>query len=541
MNSKKLILIGVFSRICFIVMSVMCVLSLHTIWDISVEKNIGYWDKHKIAGIFIILMTAIEILYFIYALPKTYKQTIKKEKAFYRAVYMYDVQKILFDAYKSPNNISIALDKVASMLSAETAFLFNIKGRYIDRVYFSGEDSPDWVDYLCSVNVDKWNMPFVKLLKNGESVLYYGNDKKYSDISDAELELLSKYDINSIMIAPVRDSDNSLVGMLGCINMFEKWNDSLLLECVVLNFLMSVKNVESYRTVCEMGTIDNLTGLKNRNSYQNAVTNYSLKDWHNFGCVYVDANALHEVNNTLGHDTGDKMLKYIAETLKVAFDVCDIYRIGGDEFVVFSKNRSKEEFYKEIDNFKNRVSEYGPDVAVGVSWLGENTVYIDKLTSEAEQKMYDDKHRYYNEQGNLHKIRKLNLKLEKMLTEKKDADNFMSIVSTYFMAVYMVDIDSDNTRAICCPPCFLKSLENNDYKFKPAILDCAGNCVHKDDRKGLVDFLNYDAVYRELCNNNVPEYRYRKPDGKMVIIRIYGAKGFCRNLKETYWFFEEYK
>lgn len=54
-------------------------------------------------------------------------------------------------------------------------------------------------------------------------------------------------------------------------------------------------------------------------------------------CIYIDANGLHEINNARGHLAGDQMLRFIADTLKVSFGEEALYRIGGDEFVVFSE------------------------------------------------------------------------------------------------------------------------------------------------------------------------------------------------------------
>ena len=52
-------------------------------------------------------------------------------------------------------------------------------------------------------------------------------------------------------------------------------------------------------------------------------------------CVYIDANGLHELNNERGHEAGDLMLRFVAESLMEQFPKGSLYRVGGDEFVVF--------------------------------------------------------------------------------------------------------------------------------------------------------------------------------------------------------------
>lgn len=47
------------------------------------------------------------------------------------------------------------------------------------------------------------------------------------------------------------------------------------------------------------------------------------------GVAFVDANGLGVVNNMYGHESGDNLLKIVADCLKQYFRYCDIYRIGG--------------------------------------------------------------------------------------------------------------------------------------------------------------------------------------------------------------------
>ena len=60
-------------------------------------------------------------------------------------------------------------------------------------------------------------------------------------------------------------------------------------------------------------------------------------------CVYIDANGLHELNNERGHEAGDLMLRFVADSLMEQFPKGSLYRVGGDEFVVFPFKMSFEE------------------------------------------------------------------------------------------------------------------------------------------------------------------------------------------------------
>ncbi len=58
----------------------------------------------------------------------------------------------------------------------------------------------------------------------------------------------------------------------------------------------------------KMATTDLLTNLKNRNAYEQILSQYNSKLPDSLSCIYADANGLHELNNSQGHAAGDRML-----------------------------------------------------------------------------------------------------------------------------------------------------------------------------------------------------------------------------------------
>lgn len=92
-----------------------------------------------------------------------------------------------------------------------------------------------------------------------------------------------------------------------------------------------------------MTGFDQLTGIKNRYSFEMQIDRMMRDKYGCHFCVYIDANGLHELNNTRGHEAGDEMLRCIAQELKRQFDETLCYRIGGDEFVVMGSEMTAEE------------------------------------------------------------------------------------------------------------------------------------------------------------------------------------------------------
>jgi len=85
----------------------------------------------------------------------------------------------------------------------------------------------------------------------------------------------------------------------------------------------------------EMSLYDSLTGLYNRNFFEEEMERFSDGRHNPLGIIVCDLDGLKFINDTLGHQAGDKMLINIAEILRQNFRSSDIVaRIGGDEFAV---------------------------------------------------------------------------------------------------------------------------------------------------------------------------------------------------------------
>ncbi len=74
--------------------------------------------------------------------------------------------------------------------------------------------------------------------------------------------------------------------------------------------------------------------------------------------VSVDMNDLKKINDTQGHDAGDKALYTVAECLtKNRVKNKKVYRIGGDEFAIFYLNKKEDEVKKDIEKMSSELSQ----------------------------------------------------------------------------------------------------------------------------------------------------------------------------------------
>lgn len=184
------------------------------------------------------------------------------------------------------------------------------------------------------------------------------------------------------------------------------WNSDIINACIfgvigsiVFTYLTRIKveRLVLEETVRLMAETDQLTGLKNRNSYEKQLSEGKLPFISSIFCIYVDANGLHELNNTKGHAAGDRMLQFVAGALRNVLGSEQIYRVGGDEYVAFGTDLTRDEVDRKIGEIRQTIEDAGYHAAVGLSFLEQNHISLDNLVKSAEEQMFRDKARFYAE------------------------------------------------------------------------------------------------------------------------------------------------
>ncbi|BDH44646.1 hypothetical protein TUM12370_06900 [Salmonella enterica subsp. enterica serovar Choleraesuis] len=137
---------------------------------------------------------------------------------------------------------------------------------------------------------------------------------------------------------------------------------------------------------------DPLTGCFNRK----ALDIVRRKDLNGYAVVQMDCNAFKHINDTLGHDTGDRALKIIAQRMLhgVRDNVDFVIRTGGDEFVIFLHHSSMEQAMRVAQRISGQIErhhfvERGTTVKLSVSYgIAEVTDDVDAAMREADERMY---------------------------------------------------------------------------------------------------------------------------------------------------------
>jgi len=121
--------------------------------------------------------------------------------------------------------------------------------------------------------------------------------------------------------------------------------------------------------------------------------------------LFLDINALKEVNDNFGHQTGDELITQVVEAIKESTRSDDIIaRLGGDEFLIIlpdsdRKNAEmiKNRIKKNTEN-RNEKKDFSISVSIGIASSGEiESKNTDELINLADHRMYEAKNKFYKE------------------------------------------------------------------------------------------------------------------------------------------------
>lgn len=146
---------------------------------------------------------------------------------------------------------------------------------------------------------------------------------------------------------------------------------------------------------------DSMTHLYTRN-YFLELLKIDMKDHHyNLRIGMIDMNNFKSINDRFGHNVGDEVLKYMGILLKQMDPDVTAGRIGGDEFLIYSKHLSEKALLSEVQEVMNAFKKYvkkrkldqnnlGVGMSFGYASYNKTMDYID-FSSACDEAMYEAK------------------------------------------------------------------------------------------------------------------------------------------------------
>ncbi len=153
----------------------------------------------------------------------------------------------------------------------------------------------------------------------------------------------------------------------------------------------------------ELAFKDTLTGLRNRNYLEARGKGNIQKEDYPVTLIMADCNLLKKVNDTLGHEYGDRLLTRTARAIEDTLpEGCIAMRLGGDEFLIFCTKCSQDKAQNLIEEIKKCFKGRSDDVLTLTAAFGACTIEDDSLPFSdalrlADQAMYKDKRKSHEE------------------------------------------------------------------------------------------------------------------------------------------------
>lgn len=180
---------------------------------------------------------------------------------------------------------------------------------------------------------------------------------------DPQFPMRSSCQTQSVLLAPIRDA-NRAIGLIQLVNpkapsRFDA-RDLRVIDGLARYVATSLIQTSSLRRQEGLAAHDPLTGLWNvrqLNSELTKAVGSARRSGRDLALMFVDVDHLKRVNSKLGHAAGSEALKRTGKALHEAVaGVADVFRFGGDEFIVVQPHASKEGARALADHLRNHVA-----------------------------------------------------------------------------------------------------------------------------------------------------------------------------------------
>ncbi|MEO1621775.1 MAG: EAL domain-containing protein, partial [Cyanobacteria bacterium J06632_3] len=225
-------------------------------------------------------------------------------------------------------------------------------------------------------------------------------DPKWADIKHVALP----HGMRCCWSEPIKDSSGLVLGAFGMYYDYpalpnEEESNDLKSAARLAGIVMERDHAQ--KRIRELAYVDELTGLASRaNFYQNleALIQRANPDSPRLGLLYIDLDDFKSVNDSLGHDAGDLLLREIAKRLKkVTRGIDFVARLSGDEFCILVKDvspdysathvakRCLEIISKPIELFTRK---FTPSCSIGIAHYPDDGQELSTLVKAADTSLY---------------------------------------------------------------------------------------------------------------------------------------------------------
>ncbi len=247
------------------------------------------------------------------------------------------------------------------------------------------------MERLQNVPLETVNLWIQKFTENG--MFYLSNVEKVVKMNRQAYDLLRAQNIRSLVAVPLMEED-VIIGFFGVDNPRKNYHDLSLMSSAAFFITDSMEKQERNELLNRLSFEDSLTGLNNRNKYNQILDKYGDRIVRRTGTAFFDLNGLKRMNDTYGHEAGDELIRNAAKHIWNTFEG-NAFRIGGDEFTVVIIGVDQYEFEQRVKDTVQQMKDDNISIATGMSWH-DGDITLTMQLQEADSRMYLDKQRYYH-------------------------------------------------------------------------------------------------------------------------------------------------
>ena len=293
--------------------------------------------------------------------------------------------------------INAVLTQIGEFLVSDRAYVFEIKDELMNNTH-------EWTAPGISPQLEKLQQLDLSLISDWlpffekNDCIIIDDVEQLQKTNPAAYATLHAQEITSLIAAPIF-LDNKLAGYIGIDNYDSEKikNSSYLLLSMSIFLSYAIRHRNHVDMLHRLSYHDLLTNALNRNAFMDVLSQFRPGQYASAGIIYIDINGMKEINDFYGHHQGDKILITTVAKVFNLFKPDELFRIGGDEFVIITYDLTETDFYEKFNLLRNLFCEKTNlpfSIATGSCWV-KSPSDLNSLLQQADSAMYADKKKFY--------------------------------------------------------------------------------------------------------------------------------------------------
>lgn len=293
--------------------------------------------------------------------------------------------------------INAVLTQIGEFLVSDRAYVFEIKDELMNNTH-------EWTAPGISPQLEKLQQLDLSLISDWlpffekNDCIIIDDVEQLQKTNPAAYATLHAQEITSLIAAPIF-LDNKLAGYIGIDNYDSEKikNSSYLLLSMSIFLSYAIRHRNHVDMLHRLSYHDLLTNALNRNAFMDVLSQFRPGQYASAGIIYIDINGMKEINDFYGHHQGDKILITTVAKVFNLFKPDELFRIGGDEFVIITYDLTETDFYEKFNLLRNIFCEKTNlpfSIATGSCWV-KYPSDLNSLLQQADSAMYTDKKKFY--------------------------------------------------------------------------------------------------------------------------------------------------